>query len=67
MDEKLKEHIEFIVFEIQNNLKKAKNSGALSGDENELALIRAVTKLTVENLPLTKEGRDIYNNLKHFI
>lgn len=67
MNEKLKEHIDFVLFEITNNISKAKKSGALSGEESELALVRAVTKITVENLPLTKESKEIYENLKHFI
>ncbi|WP_090739326.1 hypothetical protein [Paenibacillus sp. Mc5Re-14] len=67
MNEKMKEHIDFVLFEIQNNIEKAKKSGALSGEENELALVRAVTKITVDNLPLTREGKEIFDNLKHFI
>lgn len=67
MDEKLKEHVEYVLFEIQNNIEKVKKSGALSGKEDELALVRVVTKLTVENLPLTKEGKEMYENLKHFV
>lgn len=67
MNEKLKEHIDFVLYEVANKINKAKLSGALSGDENEHALIRACTKLAVEELALTKEAKDIYNNLKSII
>lgn len=67
MEEKLKEHIEFVLYEVSKRIDKAKRSGALSGKENEHALIRACTKLAVEELAMTKETKEIYNNLKHFV
>jgi hypothetical protein len=67
MDEKLKEHIDYILYEVQNKLRKANASGALTGEENEHALIRACTKLAVEEFVLTREASEIYKNLKHFV
>lgn len=67
MDEKLKEHIDYVLYEVQNKIRKANLSGALSGEENEHALIRACTKIAVEELVLTKEANEIYKNLKKFV
>lgn len=67
MDEKLKEHIEYVMYEVQNKIRRAELSGALTGEENEHALIRACTKLVMEDLVLTKEASDIFKNLKHIL
>lgn len=67
MKEKIKEHIDYVLYEVINKIEKAQRSGALSGKENEHALIRACTKLAVEEFVLTKEAKEIYNNLKHFV
>lgn len=67
MEDQIKEHIEFIMASVQNNIEKAKKSGALSGEENDLAIIRAVTRITVESLPLTSEAKELYNNLVKII
>jgi hypothetical protein len=63
----LNEHINYIRHEVINGIESAKKSGALYGDENIHALIRACTLLTMHKLVLTKEAKDIYENLKHFI
>lgn len=67
MDTKLKEHMDFVLYEVQNKLRKANLSGGLTGEENEHALIRACTKLVIEELFLTSEATEIYNNLKKLI
>jgi hypothetical protein len=67
LQEKMKDHIEYIAYEVGNKIYKAKTSGALSGDENEHALIRACTKIVLDDLVLTKEATEIFKNLKHFV
>lgn len=67
MNEKLKEHMDYVLYEVQNKIKKANLSGALSGEESEHALIRACTKLVIEELFLTSEATEIYKNLKKII
>lgn len=67
MESIINEHIDYIKYCVINAVEQAKKSGALSGEENEHALMRACTKIVMEKLVLTKEAKEIYNNLKHFI
>ncbi|MEB8637790.1 hypothetical protein P4H32_29345 [Bacillus cereus] len=67
MNEIMKDFLDLLALEVERNLEKAKKSGALSGEENPLALIKAVTQITVENITLTNESNGIYENLKHLL
>jgi hypothetical protein len=54
--------------EFDKNLKVAKSSGALSGDETEIILLQVVLFLTAQRIrPISKEGRELLSNLQHFI
>jgi len=67
VDEIMKHYIELLVLNIERNMDIAKKSGALSGKENPLAVIKAVSMITAENVSLTNEDKSIYSNLQHFL
>ena len=67
MNEILKDHMDYVLYEVQNKLRKANLSGALSGEESKHALVRACTKLVIEELYLTSEANEIFKNLKKII
>lgn len=44
----------------------AKLSGALSGEESEVSVVKAVAKIAVLDLQ-DKNSNEVYNNLKYFV
>lgn len=50
------------------NLTSVEMSGALSGDEPDGMVVKVVLYLTAENFrPLSEEGKELVQNLKHFV
>ena len=68
MNPDVRELLNVFIGQFEKNLKLAYTSGALSGDENPVMVAKVVLFLSANGVkPLSKEGKEILNNLKYFI